>query len=172
MKGKGVAEKLSDSESTLEKLLHSFESYYNVERNGVEEPFSATAEFHSHTEQYFLVKEAHIADIDSNDYVYFIEENSLSSSRFSELSSIAWERGLSKVHPASGHRNSDVTLIILAEKIDPETFKQIKKHNLHKSYKFGFYGWSNLRIMAYETSTGRAVTNRYGSDLKKLAGTL
>ena len=161
-----------NSESTLQKLLHSFERYYNVQTENLPAPFSATAEFHSHTEQYFLVKEAHIADIDSNDYVYFIEENSLSSSRFSELSSIAWERGLSKVHPASGHRNSDVTLIILAEKIDPETVKKIKKHNLHKSYKFGFYGWSNLRIMAYETSTGRAVTNRYGSDLKKLAGTL
>ena len=161
-----------NSESTLQKLLHSFERYYNVQTQDLPAPFSATAEFHSHTEQYFLVKEAHIADIDSNDYVYFIEENSLSSSRFSELSSIAWERGLSKVHPASGHRNSDVTLIILAEKIDPETVKKIKKHNLHKSYKFGFYGWSNLRIMAYETSTGRAVTNRYGSDLKKLAGTL
>lgn len=161
-----------NSESTLQKLLHSFERYYNVQTQDLPAPFSATAEFHSHTEQYFLVKEAHLADIDSNDYVYFIEENSLSSSRFSELSSIAWERGLSKVHPASGHRNSDVSLIILSEKIDPETFKQIKKHNLHKSYKFGFYGWSNLRIMAYETSTGRAVTNRYGSDLKKLAGTL
>ena len=161
-----------NSESTLQKLIHSFERYYNVQTQDLPAPFSATAEFHSHTEQYFLVKEAHLADIDSNDYVYFIEENSLSSSRFSELSSIAWERGLSKVHPASGHRNSDVSLIILAEKIDPETFKQIKKHNRHKSYKFGFYGWSNLRIMAYETSTGRAVTNRYGSDLKKLAGTL
>ena len=161
-----------NSESTLQKLLHSFERYYNVQTENLPAPFSATAEFHSHTEQYFLVKEAHLADIDSNDYVYFIEENSLSSSRFSELSSIAWERGLSKVHPASGHRNSDVSLIILSEKIDPETFKQIKKHNLHKSYKFGFYGWSNLRIMAYETYTGRAVTNRYGSDLKKLAGTL
>ena len=172
MKGEGVAEKLSDSESTIEKLLHSFESYYNVERNGVEEPFSATAEFHSHTEQYFLVKEAHIADIDSNDYVYFIEEKNLSSSRHSELSSLAWERGLAGVRPHSAHRNSDVTLIIISEKIAPDTLRQIKKHNLHKSYKFGFYGWSNLRIMAYETSTGRAVTNRYGSDLKKLAGTL
>ena len=86
MKGKGVAEKLSDSESTLEKLLHSFESYYNVQTNGVEEPFSATAEFHSHTEQYFLVKEAHIADIDSNDYVYFIEEKDFFQSIIKNLS--------------------------------------------------------------------------------------
>ena len=161
-----------DNKGVLDSLLRSFGSYYDVKTEGVLPPFAAQATFNMHNEQYFLVKEAHIADIDSNDYVYFIEENSLSSSRFSELSSIAWERGLSKVHPASGHRNSDVTLIILTEKIDPETVKKIKKHNLHKSYKFGFYGWSNLRIMAYETSTGRAVTNRYGSDLKKLAGTL
>lgn len=161
-----------NSETTLEKLLHSFERYYNVRTDDLSAPFSATAEFHSHGEQYFLVKSAKLAEVDSNEYVYFIEENLLSTSRLSELSSLAWERGLAKVRPHSAHRNSDITLIIISEKISPDSFKQIKKCNLHKSYKLGFYGWSNLRIMAYETSTGRAVTNRYGSDLKKLAGTL
>lgn len=168
---KGAME-AQNSQSTLEKLLHSFERYYNVRTDDLAAPFSATAEFHSHSEQYFLVKSARLAEVDSNEYVYFIEEKELSPSRFSELSSLAWERGLAGVRPHSTHRNSDVTLIIISEKIAPDTLRQIKKCNLHKSYKFGFYGWSNLRIMAYETSTGRTVTNRYASDLKKLAGTL
>ena len=55
----------------LEQLLKSFNGYYTVKRDGVAAPFVAEAEFHSHTEQYLLVKAAHVADIDSNEYIFF-----------------------------------------------------------------------------------------------------
>lgn len=180
------------SADALEKILKSFEQYYTVSTVGVPAPFCAEAVFKSHNEQYFLVKAAKVADIDSNEFVYFYdnavfssslsnggirseqaaEEESLSPNRIDELSQVAWEQGLSKVTPYYGHRNSDVTLIILSEIIPDESFKQIKKLNHYKSYKFGLYGWSSFRALAYETSTGRAVTNRRGSDLKKLVASL
>ena len=71
MKVNGGAQEAQNSESILQKLLHSFERYYNVREECVVAPFSAEAEFHSHSEQYFLVKSAHVADIDSNEYVFF-----------------------------------------------------------------------------------------------------
>ena len=127
-----------------------------------------------------LVKAAKIADIDSNEFVFFYiigndpasEGKTLSPEQITELSQTAWERGLSRITPYYGHRNSDVTLIILAEKISDESFKKIKKINHYKSYKFGLYGWSAFRALAYETSTGRVATNRRGSDLKKLVSNL
>ena len=168
-----------NSNGALEKILHSFERYYNVSTEGVAAPFSAEAIFNSHSEQYFLVKAAKTADIDSNEFVFFYYngeiagvDSAMTAGRIEELSNIAWERGLSRVTPYYGHRNSDVTLIILSDKIDDESFKKIKKLNLYKSYKFGLYGWSSFRALAYETSTGRAATNRRGSDLKKLVASL
>ena len=172
MKVNGGAQEAEVSETTLQKLLHSFERYYNVQTEVVAAPFAAEAEFHSHGEQYFLVKSAHIADIDSNEYVFFAETGELNEALFTQLSTRAWEEGLSRVHPYSGHRNSDVTLIVLADKISDSAFRFIKKAKKSKSYKFSFYGWSNFRALAYEVSTGRAVSNRHGSDLKKLVGTL
>ena len=156
----------------MKKLLQAFERYYNVHVDGVSSPFCAQAEFHSHSEQYFLIKAAHISDIDSNEYVFFAQENMLDKHSFTNLSDKAWETGLSYIHPGSTHRNSDITLIILASKITDETFCQIKKAKKSKSYKFSFWGWSNFRALAYETSTGRIVTNRLGKDLKRLVSSL
>ena len=168
-----------NSNGALEKLLKSFESYYNISTSDIEAPFSAEATFKSHGEQYFLVKAAKLSDLDSNEFVFFYSPHStasgtipLSAEEVSELAQIAWERGLSRIKPYYGHRNSDVTLIFLSEKISDESFKKIKKLNLYKSYKFGLYGWSSFRALAYETSTGRFATNRRGSDLKKIVGSL
>jgi len=168
-----------NSNGAFEKLLHSFERYYNISTQNVAAPFVAEAEFKSHSEQYFLVKAAKIADVDSNDFVFFYYNNEITGSgpavtaeKIQEISETAWERGLSRITPYYGHRNSDVTLVILSDKIDENAFQKIKKLNLYKSYKFGLYGWSSFRALAYETSTGRAATNRRGSDLKKLVASL
>ena len=153
---------------SLQKIIQSFERYYTIKTENVSSPFVAEAEFHSHTEQYFLVREAKLADIDSNEYVFFAEVPLLTQEKVLELDFRAWEEGLSRIKPYLGHRNSDVTLIIVADKIEEKVFKQIKKIKHTKSYYLSFWGWSNYRLMAYEVSSGKAVTNRLGSDLKKL----
>lgn len=157
-----------ESLESLEKLLKSFERYYTIKKEDVANPFTAEAEFRSHGEQYVLLKIAKIADIDSNDYVYFKTTESLSGEELKSLVQAAWTTGLEKVKPYSGHRNSDVTLIILAEKIDASVQKLIKKTKLSKSYKWSFWGWSNFRLAAMELSSGGIYTNRLGSDLKKI----
>lgn len=165
-----------DSNGALEKLLFSFRDYYSVSSENIAAPFVAEAEFKSHNEQYMLIKAAKIADIDSNDFVFFYinDENNgqVDDQKITELARLAWERGLSKITPYYGHRNSDITLIIVAEQIPEESLKIVKKLKYYKSYKFGLYGWSAFRALAYEASTGRAVTNRRGSDLKKLVANL
>lgn len=98
----------------LERVLRSYQTYYNIKTEAVEPPFAAEAIFGSHNEQYFLIKKAKVADIDTNETVYFATEESLSKDRLLELDSIAWERGTANVQPSSNHRNSDVVLIILS----------------------------------------------------------
>ena len=157
-----------ESNGAFEKVLHSFEQYYNVQTENVDAPFTARAEFRSHNEQYFLVKSAKVADIDSNDFVFLANEKSLTAELLSSLDVAAWEQGLAMVKPYYGHRNSDVTLVIVADHIDEDAFKMIKKLKHYKSYKFSLYGWSAFRAVAYETSTGKVACNQRGSDLKKL----
>ena len=157
----------------IEKVLPAFERYYTVKKVS-DPPFCAEAEFRSHNEQYFLVRSAHIADIDSNEFVYFAAVDELNEAKLNELTSTAWDRGLSRVHPHEGHRNSDVTLIVMARHITSDTKIKIKKTKLYKSYKFSFHGWSNFKLAAADLSstekdgTPEVFSNRHGRDYVKL----
>ena len=92
----------------------------------------------------------------------------MDAARMDALDAAAWERGLSFVKPHSAHRNSDVTLIILAEHIPPEVMAEVKKRRHYQSYRFGLQGWSNYSLVALETSSGTLACNRQGQSLKKL----
>ena len=152
----------------LEKLLPAFGQYYTINKDTPAQPFLAEAEFRSHNEQYFLVRSAHIADIDSNEFVYFAGVPDLNEQLLKELTAKAWELGLERVKPHEGHRNSDITLIILTKKILDETKTAIKKTKLYKSYKFSFWGWSNFKLAAAELTNQGIYSNRLGKDYRKL----
>ena len=152
----------------LEKLLRSYVQYYDVIREDVEPPFAAEARFHSHGETYVLVKSARISEADSHEYVYFAAEENVDLEKLMELDQAAWERGVAFVKPHSAHRNSDVTLIVLADHITPEALAAVKKLKHYKSYSYRLQGWSNYRAVALETSSGTLVHNRLGRELKKL----
>ena len=162
------------SSEVLEKLYNSYRPYYSLKISGkddadVASPFCAEAEFKSHTEKYVLVKSAKIADIDSNEYVYFYDAQEVFSiEKVKELSEIAWITGLSKVKPAYGHRNTDITLILICPALADDAKKTARKINFYKSYKFGIYGWSRFRLCVYDDSASKCYTNRFADDIKKL----
>ena len=152
----------------LERLLRSYIQYYNVVRDDVEPPFAAEAIFHTHDEQYVLIKRARISEADSSEFVFFATVEDLDEARLTALDEAAWSRGLARVAPHSAHRNSDITLIILAEHIDEAAMAAIKKLRHYKSYRLGLQGWSNYRVIALDTSSGLLSCNRLGRSLKKL----
>lgn len=154
-------------ESCLENVLLSYKKYYDVSKNP-RGNFCATAEFHSHEEQYFLTKAARIAEVDSNEYVYFSLEEKLSLQKLKELSNAAWADGLSKVKPFYGHKNSDISLIVIAGSVENDTAKEARKIKFHKSYKFSFFGWSNFSLIVYDVSAGKTWFNWHGRNLRSI----
>lgn len=157
----------------LDKILCSFTRYYNIKRGEtVEPPFTAEAEFISHNEQYFLIKRAKVADINSNEYVFFYAADEIDYETLLQLDETAWNRGIAKVVPDSSHRNSDVTLVLVADKLTPEAKAAIPKMKHYKSYMFTLHGWSYYRLIALELSSGDLVYNRQGQNLKKLVSNI
>ncbi|MCR4948416.1 MAG: hypothetical protein K6A15_04600 [Treponema sp.] len=151
----------------IEKMLPAFEQYYTVKKESLS-PFCAEAEFRSHNEQYFLVRSAHIADIDSNEFVYFASPDQLDTEKLSELVNTAWAAGLEKVHPYNGHRNSDVSLLIFTKSVSEETIQSIKKTKFYKSYKFSLHGWSHFKLAVCNVSDLSIYSNRQGRDFTRL----
>lgn len=152
----------------IDRVLKAFERYYDVKKDDIEPPFCAEAVFNSHTEQYFLVKEAKLSEADSNEYVFFGKTQELGKMLLEDLCLTAWKRGLVKAVPRYGHRNSDVSLIILSEKIDQDAIKLAKKINFFKSYKFGLWGFSRFKLIIKELPSGIIAYNRFGSEYRKI----
>ena len=152
----------------IRQILPAFEQYYTIKKEDITPPFCSEAEFRSHNEQYFLVRSAHIADIDSNEFVYFADPDEMTPEKLEELVNAAWNTGLAKVRPYNGHRNSDVSLLIFTKSISPETALKIKKTKLYKSYKFSFHGWSHFKLAVCNTTDMEIYTNRQGKDFAKL----
>ena len=160
------------TDEMLSKLLPLFKNYYNINTEEVEEPFAAEAVFESHNEQYYLIKAAKVADVDTKEFVYFAKCDDLTYEELAKLDAVAWERGIAQVMPASGHRNTDITLYVIAGNIDEEAGRSVRKMRHYKSYKWGFWGWSNYRLVVIGCSKGRAYYNHQGKAFKKLVGNI
>ena len=156
------------SANALDKVLPLFQVYYDIRREDVTEPFQAEAAFHSHDEQYFLIKSAKYTEMDAHEYVFFAALDHLTLADAQRLDESAWAEGLSRVQPSSIHRSTDIGLVLLADRVDPDAAEYIRKLRRSKSYKLLLHGYSNYRAIAIETSSGAMTCNRLGQHLKKL----
>ncbi len=154
-------------EETYRKFLDAYSIYYNIDETG-EAPFDATAVFKSSTEQYFLIRSAKIAQIDTNEYVYFAKRDHLTASELKELDLTAWERGLENITPSSTHKSSDVILILFSDNVDEDAKALIPKMKHSKTYKFGIHGFSNYKLAVIGSGEDRCLYNGQGRALKKL----
>lgn len=158
----------ADTAEALERLLRSFEAYYTVNRETPAEPFRAEAEFRMHDEQYFLIKSAKVTEYDSREFLFFAVTDRLTPELYESLDERAWEEGLSRVEVKPNHRNTDISLLILADRVDPEAAALIKKRRRYKSYRFGFRGWSAYKVIAYDLESGTTVQNRMGDGMRQI----
>ncbi len=156
------------TKEALDAIIPSYERYYNIITENVKEPFDKEAWFLSHNEQYFLVKAAKVDDVDSNEYVFFKTIDHLTLEEYERLCDISWEEGISRVKPYLGHKNTDVSLVIFADRIDNNCFEAVKKTRRYKSYSFSFKGYSNFKVVAVELKLKRFATNRQGRILKQM----
>ncbi|MCR5775773.1 MAG: hypothetical protein K6G42_11875 [Lachnospiraceae bacterium] len=152
----------------LEKVIGSYEQYYDVNRDTPTEPFEAEATFKSHGEEYFLIRSAKINEMDSMETAFFADIEKLEETDYDRLLDKAWDETLSRADVKPNHRNSDGILIITANSIDDKVKKKIRNTRRYKSYRFSFWGWSEIRVIAYEHHSGKVVYNRQGDILKKL----
>ena len=155
-------------EEVLERALRSYQAYYDVDMESPEEPFVAEAAFHSHDDAYFLVKGATIGEAESNEYVFFASVEELSETLLRELDEAAWEKGTSRVKPHVHHRNTDVTLIVIADHVEETAKKAARSLKHYKNYRMSLQGFSHYHLIVVDVSTGEKFCNRQGQDLKKI----
>lgn len=156
-------------EQRLNKLLDAYSHAYDVERNVAAEDtiYPAMATYFLRDENYLISKKHVLSAMEQHEYVYFLHTDHLSAEELQEHIERTKAAGLSLVHPHKEHMFSNVGLVVLANNIDPEAKKLLKRTRFRKYYKLGLQGWTEYQLAAMETSTNRFYSNPAGLGARK-----
>lgn len=153
----------------LERLLKSYDYYFDVERdvtvpNGT---FPAYAEYRFREENYVATKAHTIYATEQYEYVYFYTAEHLTLDELKRQIDLSREAGMEKIHPHSEHMFSYVTLVILAEQIDEDAAKYLKRYRYRKNFWLALHGWMEYHIAAMDISKASFLSNPAGKEARK-----
>lgn len=132
----------------LKRILAAHETWFDVQRDYEYAGFSfpGYAEFHSHGEQYVLVKRAKLWEVDTHEYLFFVLEDLLDAKQAQAWIDFVCTKGLEKVDPVPNHMSSAVTLVVLCNRCTPEAAKLFRSTRKRKNYMLGVRGWADVRL--------------------------
>ena len=154
----------------LDKLLNAYSHQYDIARDVTEEgtAWPATATYYLRDENYLISKKHVLSAVEQHEYLYFHLTDHLTAADLESRIALSKRAGLGKVRPHKDHMFSNVGLVVLANTIDPEAQKLIKKTRFRKNYKLSFWGWTEYQLAAMEVSTDRFYSNPAGMGARKI----
>ena len=156
-----------EASDILDRLLAAHEAYFDVERDyelgGV--MFDGFAQLHASSSQYVLVKRAKLWETSSHEYLFLKIVDTLGTQVLDELVEFMRTRALDVVELDQNHMNSFLTLVIIANDVQPGLERAIEGTRFRKNFLFGLRGWSDLRVCVIDRAQCRIVTNRMGREL-------
>ena len=156
-------------EALLENLVNAYTAYFDIRRDVELEglPVAMDAEYHAHDERYVLTREAKLWEAESNEYAFVVFLEELTTDNLKRYYDAVLKEGMSRVTPGENHMRSDITLLVLADRVQPEAAEALKKLKYSKSFLFSLRGWAQFRAAAVELSTGSQISNGLGRDVLK-----
>lgn len=161
------------AQTMLKRLLAAHETWFDVERGRTVagRVFPGVAEYHEQGEKYVLTKRAKLWEVASNEYVFFDAVGFLEEGAFEDMVSFMKAQALPEmVHPHPDHMFSNLSLVLIADSVAPEVPRAVRRTRFRKNYKWGIWGWSDLRVAVVDLGAGevgRVMTNAAGKTLKK-----
>ena len=158
-----------EMQEKLEKLLNAYSHQYDIDRDVTVEggSFPATATFYLRDENYLISKKHVLSAVENYDYTYFYVTDHLDAATLRQQIDLTMKVGGARVKPHREHMSSFVTLVILADTIDEEAKKIIKKTRFQKYFRLALHGWMEYHIAAMECSTNSFLSNPAGKGEKK-----
>ena len=154
----------------LDKLLNAYSHQYDIARDVTVDGgfFPATATFYLRDENYIISKKHVLSAVENYDYTYFYITDHLDAATLLQQIDLTMKVGTARVKPHRDHMSSFVSLVILADTIDEEAKKLIRKTRFQKYFRLALHGWMEYHIAAMETSTNSFLSNPAGKGAKKI----
>ena len=153
----------------LEKLLNAYSHQYDIERDVTVDggTFPAVALFYLRDENYLISKKHVLSAVENYGYTYFFLTEHLTKEELQQQIDISRNDALSRVKPNKEHMSTTASLVILANSIDAEAKKLIRKTRFRKYYRLALHGWMEYHISAMEVSTNSFLSNPAGREARK-----
>lgn len=154
-------------QACFEKLLNAYSHNYDVTRDVPDGDFPAMAHYFLRDEHYLVRRDKQFYATEQHDYTYFYVTDRLDAVQAKALADRALQAGLARIKPHKEHMSSFVTLVVLADAIDPEAKKVLKRTRFHKNFRLALHGWMEYHIAAMECSTVTFLSNPAGRGVRK-----
>ena len=116
-------------ETLLESLSNAYQSYFNLTRDMTLDglPVAVGAEYHARDERYVLTREVQLWAAESNEYAYFVLLEELNQETLKAYFDAVVKHALERIDPTTEHMKSDITLVLLTDRIHPEAERQLQR---------------------------------------------
>lgn len=160
----------SPREAAVEKLLQSYEAYFNITRFDEEQlPLTARCDFFEHSEKYVISRKAELWTSDSEEFVYVYNMPRLTLELFERCKSRAYEDGSGRMNIGPGHMYTFITAVFLCDTCDADAVRALKKSRIYKSFHFSLHGWLDYHnaVVCFDEG-GRIESNYAGRSTAKI----
>lgn len=146
----------------MQTLGHMFDFSENVEIGG--RTFPIYGRYFRRNSRFFAVKKVEIYAFSNFEHIFLQKaEGRFSEREFDSLLTHIKQHIEEIVSPNHEHMSSVITLIVECDSVEGALIGKIQKFKYRKSFKFGFWGWTDIKVLILERSTGKA----YESSLAK-----
>lgn len=156
-------------QTRLDRLLNVYSHSYDIHRDVEVEggSFPAAAFYFLRDENYLISRKHVLSAVEQHEYLYFFTVDHLDVETLQLQIERSKRAGLSQVKPHKDHMFSNVGLVVLANSMDPEAVKIIRRTRFRKNYKLSLWGWTEYQLAAMEVSTNRFFSNPAGKEARK-----
>ena len=165
-----------DRAEFLEIVKDAYSAYYTIlpaEEVREELPLAFRAEYNVRDEQYFFVKSANIWKNEKHEYCFVFSAPRFDPELAEKCIDFSLQEMLPKVKPHKEHQYTNCKVILIADSLDEETIKTVKKKKFSRSYgPLSTHGYTELLTAAVDLSERKAFANRVGRDLEEFFGKL
>ena len=156
-----------EREKFLDTVADSFSAYYDLHMaEGEQElPLVFRADYYSRAERYWLTKNIPIWGNETNEYAYVFSAPAFDRALAARCIDYALEEALPLVKPHKEHQYTNVKVILLADTVEPDVARYVKKRSFTKNYKFSLHGFSTLKSAIVDLGSQKTVTNSAGHEL-------
>lgn len=145
-----------DKELVLERLLAAHEAWFTLQRDFeyAGRWFAGYGEFHSHGSQYVLVKRAKLWEVDVHELLFLDTVEHLDSAALDDLVSFMTHEAVQLVDAKANHMSTNLSLVVIADRVDDDAWRKVRKTRFRKNFKLGLRGWADLRLVVVDLSRG------------------